>query len=712
MRSEDVPPLDTLDLGSLPVKLAAVAVLHHSPEPMTLEALAEELQARGTRLPHGLVSVRRALASNPAPLRKRRDGRWEVDPQSSEMWYAAVRLRNSSRTPPQPQAKPAVGPLAEGLLTWAELQRAAELLQYRPVPWQKWTAQWYAAAAAEAAGGRLELGPVLRWMARLGYPEDRESLLRSLTKARRGLLRLEGEEVVLDGDMERFRRELREQLAEREAELLRAEESTESHRLRREKEARELEARRAEGARWRQGLVRLAWAGDEPFGALLTLPEGPLRLFRPGEAESLKAALAELDVVVGVLPQDDFERLELPRQGVRFVDLTPPFRTRRSARGRTLRFSLSDGLKMVTGRGLREDARLAAASPAVAERWLRGDVAVLREYHRFGALHGWVPLDVGRMRERVPVDWQPDNAPELPEILREAMRREQAVELVTLPSADPCQPYMGGQVFLPEALQRGEFWFRRAGSSRLERLALEEIRDARPAPVPAGERGAPRAALALGFVIEAMEAPPGSWERQGALRNALEFDPECLGALHLQALEQKNPDRRRRELEQCRAVGRRQSPEHPGESYQMATFALMRLHGRVGRLEEALELARELLRIDESDPLGVRYSYWEWLLECGRNEEALASLRYYDGGDAASLYAHALAEFRVHGAGAARRLAEEAEEAQPGFAALLRGEGNAWPARRAVDEETRALNERYGGLWDDEAVRALLRPDR
>lgn len=706
MPSNEIPPLDTLDLGSLSVKLAAVAVVHHSPEPMTLEALAEELQARGTPLPHGLVSVRRALASRPEPLRKRLDGRWEVDPQSGEMWYAAVRLQNTLRTPTPPPAKPVLGSVGEGPLTWTELQRAAELLQYRPVRWQKWTAQWYAAAGAEAAGGRLEMGPVLRWMARLGYPEDRESLLRSLTKARRGLVRLEGEEIVLEGDMERFRRELREELAEREAELLRAEESAESHRLWRETEARELEARRAEGARWRQGLVRIAWAGGEPFGALLTLPEGPLRVFRPGETDSLKAALAELDLVVGVRPQDDFERLGLPRQPVRFVDVTPPFRTRRSARGRTLRFSVSDGLKMVTGRGLRDDARLAAASPAVAERWLRQDVAALREYHRFGALHGWVPLDVGRMREQVPVDWRPDHAPALGEILREAMRREEAVELVTSSSGDPCQPFLGGQVFLPEALQRGEFWFRRPGSSSLQRLALEEIRDARAVPVPAGERPAPRQGLALGFVMAAMEASLGSWERQRLLRSALDFDPDCLAALHLQALEEKSPDRRRRALEHCRAVARQPSPE----PFQLATYALMESHGRVGRLDDALELARELLRLDESDPLGVRYRYWEWLLELGRNEEALASLRYYDGGDAASLYAHALAEFRVHGAGAARRLAEEAEEAEPGFAALLRGEGGPWWARKPPGEETRALDGRFGGLWDEEAVRALLRP--
>jgi len=210
---------------------------------------------------------------------------------------------------------------------------------------------------------------------------------------------------------------------------------------------------------------------------------------------------------------------------------------------------------------------------------------------------------------------------------------------------------------------------------------------------------------------------------------ALEVDPECLDALVLTALDLPDVERRLEALEQAVEVGRRQvEPFMEGGAgalwqvlqarpFLRVCHALMFEYHSAGRVDRALEMARSLLSLNRPDELGARYPYWGWLLETGRDWEALRSLRdFAQENTAMYLYARALAEFRVRGVDEARPWARRAQEANPPFAGFLR-DPEALPGwdvdgfSPGSTEEALALWRLFGPSWragGAEAVQRLL----
>lgn len=90
---------------------------------------------------------------------------------------------------------------------------------------------------------------------------------------------------------------------------------------------------------------------------------------------------------------------------------------------------------------------------------------------------------------------------------------------------------------------------------------------------------------------------------------------------------------------------------HETRPYMRARLGLARLLKEMGRVEEAVEHLRDMLRLNPGDNQGNRYVLLHLLLEHGRDEEATRLLEEYpDDGMAEWTYARALLAFRQHGA--------------------------------------------------------------
>jgi tetratricopeptide (TPR) repeat protein len=101
--------------------------------------------------------------------------------------------------------------------------------------------------------------------------------------------------------------------------------------------------------------------------------------------------------------------------------------------------------------------------------------------------------------------------------------------------------------------------------------------------------------------------------------------------------------------------------------YMRARLALAETLRTLGRIDEALDHYKELLRLNPDDNQGVRYLLLPALLECGRDDEAGVLLaNYADDIQAIWPYGRALWLFRTHGDSAAARSAlHEAKRTNP-----------------------------------------------
>ncbi len=435
-------------------------------------------------------------------------------------------------------------------------------------------------------------------------------------------------------------------------------------------------------------VVRFLWGRNQPLVGLLPLPQGSPSLYRPTDLPTLRQVLSDLDLVVGFRPRALFERLDLDPGPCRLVDLGRVGETS----GTLAMPGPRAAVRMLTGQGLHPDGLLLRkardAASAGFPRLMREDLGALRTYYRFGVLHGWVPLRRRLKEHRVPVRWRAEDEPGLGELLDRALADGLALELLTTPPEDPARPFQRCQRVIPEETWDGVLDFREPARVQVRRLPLEVILDARLAPMPSGSvRFAPevrRNHRARRLVSRAWDTRPGE-DRQRLVARALEVDPECLDALVLKALDLPDVERRLEALEQAVEVGQRQTGHlvevAAGRLWQVlearpflrVCHALMFEFHAAGRLDRALEMARSLLGLDEADELGVRYPFWSWLLEAGRDWEALRSLRDFAGESTAMyLYARALAEFRVRGVDDARPWVRRALEANPPFAEFLR----------------------------------------
>jgi len=92
-----------------------------------------------------------------------------------------------------------------------------------------------------------------------------------------------------------------------------------------------------------------------------------------------------------------------------------------------------------------------------------------------------------------------------------------------------------------------------------------------------------------------------------------------------------------------------------------ARFGLAQVLEESGRIEEALDHYRELLRLNPGDNQGVRYLLMPRLLQLGHDAEAARLLKGSDEQSANWVYARALLAFRLSGkSSAARRELREA----------------------------------------------------
>lgn len=239
---------------------------------------------------------------------------------------------------------------------------------------------------------------------------------------------------------------------------------------------------------------------------------------------------------------------------------------------------------------------------------------------------------------------------------------------------------------------------------------------------------------------------PDPDERRELAERALELTEDCAEAHSLLAIDafergdEEEPAVRglhdRAVAAGLRAVGRGRVIEYAGRLHSLPEGAsyLRALHHRAfflqetGHTDAAVEDAREVLRLDELDHLGVRFALSGWLIGADRDGEAegiIDSLEPLSGmPDSQSereilpywLYHKALLAYRRRGPDADERL-RQAHEASPAFSHFLLGERPVqsleglslldWMLRKEegeADPDTREAEEyarENGHLWED-----------
>ena len=163
------------------------------------------------------------------------------------------------------------------------------------------------------------------------------------------------------------------------------------------------------------------------------------------------------------------------------------------------------------------------------------------------------------------------------------------------------------------------------------------------------------------LVYDAWEVESAKRRREMA-RKALELWPDCADAYCVLAEEANSVAEERSMLEAAVAAGERAiGPEpfkedvgrfwgiHETRPYVRARFMLANFLWNEEEDEAAIKHARELLRLNPRDNLGVRYSLVGWLLACGNDPAAVVLLDRHDEDSACWKYARALLEFRTWG---------------------------------------------------------------
>ena len=151
-------------------------------------------------------------------------------------------------------------------------------------------------------------------------------------------------------------------------------------------------------------------------------------------------------------------------------------------------------------------------------------------------------------------------------------------------------------------------------------------------------------------------------------RKALELSADCADAYVVLAEESFAPEIAHTFYEQGvqageRALGPDVFTRHAGRfwdilgtrPYLRARLGLAQSLADLGRIEEAIQHYRELLRLNASDNQGVRYSLLSVLLDEGRSAEALMLIGRFDEQSALWCYGRALALFQREGDSAAAR---------------------------------------------------------
>ena len=203
---------------------------------------------------------------------------------------------------------------------------------------------------------------------------------------------------------------------------------------------RRREAEEEETRRWYQGarkaVIRCLF-GKQGLGAASVLePDG--RTFEDfTSSKDLAARLEQVEVILGIDPHGDLERMGIAPGERRLVDLSPPRKTvSLNRRGRTLRvtpelvLSSTLGLSRALGDPRKMVRDLMAGSAGKVFRRLQADLKALWRLYQYGCLHGEVRLEWGFLRECLGVGWNIGRLPCLYEVIEEAVKTGDLLEAV------------------------------------------------------------------------------------------------------------------------------------------------------------------------------------------------------------------------------------------------------------------------------------------
>lgn len=176
---------------------------------------------------------------------------------------------------------------------------------------------------------------------------------------------------------------------------------------------------------------------NQVAGSLLNLADNTFSDFPADRAQELREAVSSQDILVGLDPRTDCERLGI-ETGARFIDLTPPFKSRKvNKAGRTIHFDdVSAQLRMTvnTSQPLGDPQKLAdyweKSQWTKFFRRLQADLKSLFQYYRYGVEHGYVRLRWGFREETVGVSWNLGMESTVYKLLRAAIAAESCVEVV------------------------------------------------------------------------------------------------------------------------------------------------------------------------------------------------------------------------------------------------------------------------------------------
>jgi tetratricopeptide (TPR) repeat protein len=202
-------------------------------------------------------------------------------------------------------------------------------------------------------------------------------------------------------------------------------------------------------------------------------------------------------------------------------------------------------------------------------------------------------------------------------------------------------------------------------------------------------------------------------------RKALELSADCADAYVVLAEESFAPETACNFYEQGvqageRALGLDVFTRHAGRfwdiigtrPYLRARYGLAQSLEDLGRIDEAIQHFRELIRLNASDNQGVRYSLLSVLLDEGRAAEALMLIGRFDEETALWCYGRALALFQREGdTAAAREALRTAVRANRHVPQLLTEEAD-WPSLEPTSyapgsrEEAMVCEGELGDAWD------------
>jgi len=418
--------------------LLVVALLEHG-EPMSLEAIADRLQAAG---------VQAATVDMKTSLLKSWHGRKPVFRDYRD-WFAlevsAWELRSI---------------IFELNLQPSVVPSTYEQPQVEPVPDDVSLTEKEVCAAFDAAS-RDNLSNVRRIAAVLdvfGEPMAGIDVEARLAAWNSFSIRVKLPELqrwvkscvsVLEGDLLRIDRESPHLFAMRRAVRKLAERSLrgaaineQSQRRRQAYEVRQAARRKRDRAiaeRLRRAILRvMPEKGPPAAAALLDIGTRTIRSFVGPELLKLPAALDEYDLIVALWVRETLYALDIrDHEKWQLTDLKPPQKTRQLNRaGKKLKITPELLISGSTGisRPLADPAKIAAYlandQQTRLRRRLESDVKSLFAYYMYGLLHRHVRLRWGFLAEHLPVDWALPGDPSLYDILEECRESGNLVEIV------------------------------------------------------------------------------------------------------------------------------------------------------------------------------------------------------------------------------------------------------------------------------------------